>query len=150
MGVESGGTGGRVPRCRKISGRRPPRTSDISVSVFLTHGNFVFSTIIKIRWPKSDEKLNFGGRWVWVPINPSPPKQSFLATPLWKEIYLRSSFPRRNCVTITKDILRLTFARILCFATFAGAVRGGGIQFFRFSLLTKGPLVMWFFTIARR
>ena len=36
MGVESGG-GGRVPRCRKISGGRPPRNYDISVSFFLTH-----------------------------------------------------------------------------------------------------------------
>ena len=32
-------------------------------------------------WPKSEEKLNFGGRWVWVPMNPSP-EQNFVATPL--------------------------------------------------------------------
>ena len=27
-------------------------------------------------------ETNFGGRWVWVPMNPSPPKQNFVATPL--------------------------------------------------------------------
>ena len=37
MGVESGGTGGRVPRSRKINERRPPRNYDISVSFSLTH-----------------------------------------------------------------------------------------------------------------
>ena len=62
MGVESGGTGGGVPRSRKISGGRPPRNNDISVSFFLTHDNFVFSTIFKIKWPKYEEKFNFEGR----------------------------------------------------------------------------------------
>ena len=64
MGVESGGTGGRVPRSRKISGGRPPRNYDISVSFFLIGAiaNFAFSNIFEIKWPKSEEKLNFGGR----------------------------------------------------------------------------------------
>ena len=33
------------------------------------------------KWSKSEEKLNFEGRWVWVAINPSP-NQSFVATHL--------------------------------------------------------------------
>ena len=37
MGVESGGTGGLVPRSRKISGGRAPISYDISVSFFLIH-----------------------------------------------------------------------------------------------------------------
>ena len=38
MGVESGGgTGGRVPRSRKISGGRPPINDDIYVPFFFTH-----------------------------------------------------------------------------------------------------------------
>ena len=60
---EGEGTGGRVPRSRKISGGLPPRNHYISVSFFLdTCDNFAFSTIFKIKWPKSEEKLNFGGR----------------------------------------------------------------------------------------
>ena len=78
------GGGGRVSRSRKISGGRPPRNDDILASFFLdTDENFAFSTIFKIKWPKSEEKLNFGGRWVWVPMNLSPPKKkNFVATPL--------------------------------------------------------------------
>ena len=62
MGVESGGPGGRVPRSRKISGGRSPRNDDIFAFFLETHENFAFSTIFKIKWPKSEEKLNFGGR----------------------------------------------------------------------------------------
>ena len=38
-----------------------------------------------MKWPKSEEKLNFGGRWAWVPMNLSPPpkkKKKFVAMPL--------------------------------------------------------------------
>ena len=76
MGVESGGgDGGRVPRGRKISEGRPSRNDDITV-FFLTHENFAFSTIFKIKWPKSEEKLNFEGGWVSVPMNPSHPNKT--------------------------------------------------------------------------
>ena len=39
MGVESwgGGTGGRVPRSRKINGGRPPRNDEFNYLFFLTH-----------------------------------------------------------------------------------------------------------------
>ena len=45
------GTGGRVPRSRKISGDAPPpRYYDISLSFFLdTYANFTFSNIFKIK-----------------------------------------------------------------------------------------------------
>ena len=64
MDVKSGGTRGRVPRSRKISGGRPPRNDDTYFSIFFidTDENVAFSTISKIKWPKSEEKLNFGGR----------------------------------------------------------------------------------------
>ena len=29
-----------------------------------------------MKWLKSEEELNFGGRWVWVPMNP-PPQSKF-------------------------------------------------------------------------
>ena len=38
-----------------------------------THFDFEFFNIFKIKWPKSEEKLHFWGRWVWVPVNPLPP-----------------------------------------------------------------------------
>ena len=43
-----------------------------------------------MKWPKSEEKLTFGGRWAWVPMNP-PPKQNFVATPLLLTAYHRTS-----------------------------------------------------------
>ena len=48
MGVESGGgTGGRVPRSLKISGGRPSRNDDISVS-FFGIGNIPASTVANL------------------------------------------------------------------------------------------------------
>ena len=41
---------------------------------------FAFSNILKIKSPKSEEKLSFGGRWIWVTSNPSP-KQQFVEAP---------------------------------------------------------------------
>ena len=35
-----------------------------------------------MKWPKSEEILNFEGMFGWVPMNPSPAKQNFVATPL--------------------------------------------------------------------
>ena len=78
------GTGGRVPRSRKISGGRPPRSYNRSVYFFLKCLQFfTFSNIFEIKWPKSEKKLNFWGRWVWVPMNPSPtPNHNLVSTPL--------------------------------------------------------------------
>ena len=54
-------------------GGRDPRKVDISVYFFLkTCYIFAFSNIFKTKWPKSEEKLNFGIGWVWVPMNPTP------------------------------------------------------------------------------
>ena len=76
MGVESGGggTGGRVPRSKKRNsgGCSPQKVSYFSIFFLDTYGNFAFSIIFKIKWPKSEERLNFGGRWVWMPVDPSP------------------------------------------------------------------------------
>ena len=41
--------------------------------------NILIFSIFKIKWPKSEEKLNFGGRWVWL-SEPSP-TQNFVVTP---------------------------------------------------------------------
>ena len=85
MGVEigGGGDGGTRPPQSKNQRGTSPRNYDISVSFFLdTYANFTFSNIFTIKRPKSEEKLNFGGRWVWVLMNSSPPKQNFVATPL--------------------------------------------------------------------
>ena len=72
--TRGGGTGGRVPRSRKISGGRPPEICYFSIFFPGTFSTFAFSNIFEIKWPKSKEKLNFGDRWVWVPqpMNPSP------------------------------------------------------------------------------
>ena len=73
MGVESGGWGDASPAVQKSAGDVPPRNDDILASFVLDIDEyFAFSSIFKIKWPKSEEKLNFGGRWDWVPMNPSP------------------------------------------------------------------------------
>ena len=63
IGVESGGGGDgrtRPPQSKNLRGR-PPRNDDISASFFWTHlVIFAFSIIFKTKWPKSEEKLNFG------------------------------------------------------------------------------------------
>ena len=83
-----GGGGTRTPQS-KNQRRRPPRNDGISGSFFLdTYENFAFSTIFKIKRPKSEEKLNFGGRWVWVPMNPSP------------QIKLRGDAPAGYCILL--------------------------------------------------
>ena len=46
-----------------------------SLHFFISISIPFISTIFKIKWSKSEEKLSFGGRWVWVPMNPSPPPQ---------------------------------------------------------------------------
>ena len=78
--ASKGGTGGpgRVSRSRKISGGRPPRNDDRYFSIIFLDAseNFAFSTIFKTKWSKSEEKLKFGGRWVWVPMNPSSPNKT--------------------------------------------------------------------------
>ena len=54
----------RPPQSKNQRGP-PPRNDDILASFFLhTNENFAFSTIFKIKWPKSEEKLKFGGRWI--------------------------------------------------------------------------------------
>ena len=55
-----------------------PRNLDISVYFFFleTYKILHFPNIFKMKWPKSKEKLNFWGRWVWMPMNPTPPPQS--------------------------------------------------------------------------
>ena len=72
-GVTDGGRGDQDSRTFKNRGCRLPRNLDISVTFFLKLF-FAFSNIFILKWPKSEEKLNFGGRWVWVPMNPTPPQ----------------------------------------------------------------------------
>ena len=40
--------------------------------------NIVIFKIFQIKWPKSEEKINFGGRWVW--LFDSSPTQNFVVT----------------------------------------------------------------------
>ena len=40
--------------------------------------NILVFNIFKIKWPKSEEKINFGGRWVW--LSESSPTQNFVVT----------------------------------------------------------------------
>ena len=60
-----GGDGRTRPRSRKISGGRYPRNHNISGYFFLdTFANFALFNIFEIKWLKSEEKINYGDRWV--------------------------------------------------------------------------------------
>ena len=41
------------------------------------------SMIAKIKWPKSEEKMDFGGRWGFGPLGPAPPPLSKTFLHLW-------------------------------------------------------------------
>ena len=94
-------THGRHRRGSRGSG---PQTAGVDPPKFGYFSNFFidffpFSNIFKIKWPKSEEKLNFWGRWVWVPMNPTPPpNQNFVATPLLLRHSIQS--PMKNFVFI--------------------------------------------------
>ena len=79
-----GGRGKASPAVEKSAGDVPQKLRYFSI-LFSSHMKFLHfpSYIFKIKWPNSEEKLNFGGRWTSVPMSPSPPpKQNFVATPL--------------------------------------------------------------------
>ena len=61
MGAESAReTGGRVPQSRNQRGMSFQKLGCF-ITFFVTHNFcFAFSNIFKIKWPKSEEKLNFG------------------------------------------------------------------------------------------
>ena len=75
MGVESG-DGDASPQSSNQWGTSP-RNFDISY-VFLTSIKILRFQHFQRKWPKSEEKLNFGGKWFgW--LTPSP-NATFLAT----------------------------------------------------------------------
>ena len=67
--------GGRGDASPEVENQRGTSRQRLYFCTFFdTYENFAFYTIFKIKWPKFEEKLNFWGRWVWVPMNPSPPQ----------------------------------------------------------------------------
>ena len=68
----TGSRRGHEPCTFENRGGRPPRHLDISVTFSGIIHVFVSSNILKIKWPKSEDKLNFGGRLVCVPMNTTP------------------------------------------------------------------------------
>ena len=65
-----GGDGGDAsPAVEKSARDVPP---EIMIFKYLFSScicKFDIFNIFEIKWPKSEEKLNFGSRWVWVPMN---------------------------------------------------------------------------------
>ena len=63
MGVESGGDGGtRSPQSNNQRGTSPQKLCYFSIFFLNTFANSALSNIFEIKWSKSEEKLNFGGR----------------------------------------------------------------------------------------
>ena len=61
MGVKSGGDGGTRPPVEKSAGDVPPEMRIFHELFLDTNENFAFFNIFKMKWPKSEEKLNFWG-----------------------------------------------------------------------------------------
>ena len=71
----TGGGGSREsgpPHFWKPRGSTSQKFRHFSIFFLKMYNFFAFSNIFKTKWPKSEEKLNFGGRWVWVPTTPTP------------------------------------------------------------------------------
>ena len=70
----TGGDGVRTSALLKTAVDNRPEIWIFQYSFSLNVYKVAFSNIFKIKWPKSEEKLNFGGSWVWEPmkLNPSP------------------------------------------------------------------------------
>ena len=70
-GVSPTGGRGAGPPLLKTAGVDPPEIWTYQYIFFLNRMNFLhFPTFFEPKWTKSEEKLNFGGRWVWVPMTP--------------------------------------------------------------------------------
>ena len=69
----TGGRGGHGSRTFENRGVRPPQKFGFFSIFFLKRIFFAFFNNFKIKWPKSEDKLNFGSRWVWVPMNMTTP-----------------------------------------------------------------------------
>ena len=54
------------------------RNENCTIHAKRTPINIVIFKIFQIKWPKSEEKINFGGRWVW--LSESSPTQNFMVT----------------------------------------------------------------------
>ena len=82
---------------------------------FLKRFFFAFSNIFKTKWTKSEEKLNFGGRWVWVPMTPIPQSKIRGDPPATMDFYADLCFPRpgesfsvyKLCLRMKGNILRI-------------------------------------------
>ena len=61
-GVGSRGSG--PPTFENRGGRPSQKFRHFSIIFLKTSKNFAFSNILKTKWPKSEEKLNFEGSWV--------------------------------------------------------------------------------------
>ena len=75
MGVKSWGMGDASPQLKiPAAGDVPPEIRIFQYFFLDTYKNFAFSNNFKIKWLKSEDKLDFGGRRIWVPMNLSPPQ----------------------------------------------------------------------------
>ena len=70
--AHAGSLHGRHRRGSRGSGPRTFENCGDEGSFFLKRIFFAFSNIFKLKWQKSEEKLNSGHSWVWVPMSPSP------------------------------------------------------------------------------
>ena len=80
---QRGGGGGvagvRTPALLKTAGVDSAEIWILQYLFLETYIIFAFSNIFKIKWPKSEKKLNFGGMWDWVPMNPDVAQNRLLA-----------------------------------------------------------------------
>ena len=85
MGAVTGKDGGKRPPQLKILGS-PPKEIAIFLNILWDLTNFFrFFKIYTVKWPKSEEKAELGGRWAWRTCIP-PPCQNLVAAPLYLSV----------------------------------------------------------------
>ena len=71
-GVADGGRGGQDPRTKTAG--TTPKLGYFNIFSLETYNISAIPNILKIKWLKFEKKINVGGMWVRVPMNPSSPQ----------------------------------------------------------------------------
>ena len=110
-----GGWGRTRPPSQKVEEGRPPEIVIFKLFQHLTQ-SFRFLRIFKIKWPKSEEKQECGGRWVWRARIRPPPQWKLRGGATWcaaraKRRWIRFRTDRLHAARATCDQVKPLIAQ---------------------------------------
>ena len=82
-GGSRGGHGAMTPKAPKVPVVWPPNGKFLTIKNITNYFLFLLWRIFKIKWPKSEEKIEFGGRG-WLGARPVAPQTDRLDPPMLK------------------------------------------------------------------